>query len=98
MLKDAGDKIQGAEKTEVETALADAKKVLESQAPVSELHTAQEKLTQASHKMAEVLYKVNAAQAEAASTPAGETAAQGGGAKKDGEVIDAEYVDVDEKK
>ncbi|HEU5351613.1 MAG TPA: molecular chaperone DnaK [Terracidiphilus sp.] len=98
MLKDAGDKIQGAERTEVESALADAKKALESQASVAELHTAQEKLTQASHKLAEVLYKANAAQAETAAAPAGEHGAHEGGAKKDGEVIDAEYVDVDEKK
>ncbi|HVC46706.1 MAG TPA: molecular chaperone DnaK [Terracidiphilus sp.] len=97
MLKDAGDKIQGAEKTEVETVLADAKKTLEGQASVAEMQMAQEKLTLASHKLAEVLYKANSGQA-AASTPAGETAAHGDEAKKDGEVIDAEYVDVDEKK
>ncbi|HEU5458006.1 MAG TPA: molecular chaperone DnaK [Terracidiphilus sp.] len=98
MLKDGGDKIQGAEKTEVETALADAKKTLEGQGSVAEMKAAQEKLTQASHKLAEVLYKANAAQATAAGAPTGETAAHDGGAKKEGEVIDAEYVDVDEKK
>ncbi|HEU5458075.1 MAG TPA: hypothetical protein VFU68_05615, partial [Terracidiphilus sp.] len=63
-----------------------------------EMKAAQEKLTQASHKLAEVLYKANAAQATAAGNPTGETAAHDGGAKKEGEVIDAEYVDVDEKK
>ncbi|HEV2215720.1 MAG TPA: Hsp70 family protein, partial [Terracidiphilus sp.] len=98
MLKDASDKIQGAEKTEVESALANAKKTLEGQGSVAEMNAAQEKLTQASHKLAEVLYKANAAQATTAGTPAGETAAHDAGAKKEGEVIDAEYVDVDEKK
>ncbi|MGB6973773.1 MAG: molecular chaperone DnaK [Terracidiphilus sp.] len=97
MLKDSGEKIQGAEKTEVETALAEAKKLLEGQPSVAEMQSVQEKLTQASHRMAEVLYKANAAQAETAGTPAGEGSAAGE-AKKDGEVIDAEYVDVDEKK
>jgi molecular chaperone DnaK len=61
------------------------------------LKAAHEKLTHASHKLAEVLYKANAAQP---STPA-DVASAGAptdGAKKEGEVIDAEYVDVDDKK
>jgi len=101
MLKDSGEKVAAADKTEVETALAEAKKTLEGTPSVSELKAAHEKLTHASHKLAEVLYKTNAA----------ETAAQGGpsdgsgGAeppaaeqKKDDTVIDAEYVDVEDKK
>jgi molecular chaperone DnaK len=99
MLKDAGDKVQAADKTEVESALADAKKVLGGSPSVQELKAAHDKLTQASHKLAEVLYKANAAQA--ASGP-GEPSAQADGMpaepKKDEGVIDAEYVDVDEKK
>ncbi len=72
-------------------------KTLEGTPTAQELKTAQEKLTTASHKLAEVLYKANAAQ------PAGEPTAQADGtpngeAKKDEGVIDAEYVDVDEKK
>jgi molecular chaperone DnaK len=102
MLKEGGDKIQGPEKGEVESALADAKKTLEGTPSVSELKTAHEKLTQASHKLAEVLYKANASQA--ASGPAaggpsdGGTAGSGSEHKKDEGVIDAEYVDVDDKK
>src|SRR5580692_10069686 len=64
MLKEAGDKVQGSERTEVETALADARKALDSNAPAAELKAQQEKLTTASHKMAEVLYKANAAGAQ----------------------------------
>jgi molecular chaperone DnaK len=98
MLKEAGDKVQGSERTEVESALADARKALDNNAPAAELKAEQEKLTTASHKMAEVLYKANAA---AGANPAegqpttGEPAAE---AKKDEGVIDAEYVDVEEKK
>ena len=66
MLKEAGDKVQGSERTEVETALADARKALDSNAPAAELKAQQEKLTTASHKMAEVLYKANAAAAQGA--------------------------------
>ncbi len=101
MLRDSGEKVQAADKTEVEAALADAKKTLEGSAAVSELRSAHDKLTQASHKLAEVLYKANAAQAAAPGGPADGTSAgpqAGGEAKKEGEVIDAEYVDVDEKK
>jgi molecular chaperone DnaK len=97
MLKDAGDKIQGPEKTEVEASLADAKKVLEGTPSSTELKTAYDKLTGASHKLAEVLYKANAAAAATeAGTPPGADA--GAAAKKDEGVIDAEYVDVEDKK
>ena len=99
MLKESGDKIQGAEKTEVESVLADAKKTLTGTPSSTELKAAHEKLTHASHKLAEVLYKANAAQpaqpggpgAVGEEPPATE-------AKKDEGVIDAEYVDVEEKK
>jgi molecular chaperone DnaK len=60
-----------------------------------------EKLTQASHKLAEILYKANAAQAAAGAAPgaAGEPApGPAAEQKKDDGVIDAEYVDVDDKK
>jgi molecular chaperone DnaK len=97
MLKDSGEKVQAADKTEVESALAEAKKVLEGTPSSIELNAAHEKLTKASHKLAEVLYKVNAEQAGGTpgATPEGTPAAE---AKKDEGVIDAEYVDVEEKK
>jgi molecular chaperone DnaK len=101
MLKDSGEKVQAADKTEVEAALAEAKKVLEGTPSSAELNAAHEKLTKASHKLAEVLYKVNAEQAGAAA-PGGPTAqadgTPGGAQKKDEGVIDAEYVDVEDKK
>jgi molecular chaperone DnaK len=98
MLKDNGDKMQGPEKGEVETVLAESKKVLEGTPSSDELKAQNEKLTAASHKLAEVLYKANG--------PAGGSPSDGGTAsagaaeepKKEDTVIDAEYVDVDEKK
>ncbi|MFP5238126.1 MAG: molecular chaperone DnaK, partial [Acidobacteriota bacterium] len=99
MLKDSGEKVQAADKSEVESALADAKKTLEGSPSVEELKSAHDKLTQASHKLAEALYKANAAQPQGAQTGgAPEGAAHEGEHKKEGEVIDAEYVDVDDKK
>jgi molecular chaperone DnaK len=95
MLKDSGEKVQAADKTDVEAALAESKKVLEGTPSSKELKDAHEKLTHASHKLAEVLYKANAAAAGGGAAPAGEPAAE---QKKDEGVIDAEYVDVEEKK
>jgi molecular chaperone DnaK len=96
MLKDSGDKIQGPEKAEVESVLADAKKTLEGTPSSADLKAAHEKLTHASHKLAEVMYKAKAADAQGGPTgAAGEPATE---AKKDEGVIDAEYVDVEDKK
>jgi molecular chaperone DnaK len=99
MLKESGEKVQAADKTEVEAALADARKALEPGSAVSAMKSAQERLTQASHKLAEVLYKASAAQA-GAGAPGGPAGAETGAAepKKDEGVIDAEYVDVEDKK
>jgi molecular chaperone DnaK len=101
MLKESGEKVAAADKTDVEAALADAKKTLEGSPSTSDLKSANEKLTSASHKLAEAMYKATAAQGPAADSPSdGSTAgaAPAGEAKKEGEVIDAEYVDVDDKK
>ena len=101
MLKESGDKVSGSEKADVESALADAKKTLEGQPGVAEMNAAREKLTQASHKLAEAMYKANASTAGAGVPPTdGASAAAGtnGDQKKDEGVIDAEYVDVEDKK
>ena len=101
MLKDSGEKVQAADKSDVESALADARKTLEGSASTTELKASLEKLTQASHKLAEALYKANTAQA-ASPSPADSASASGAASaaepKKDEGVIDAEYVDVDDKK
>jgi molecular chaperone DnaK len=99
MLKESGDKMEGPEKAEVETVLAESKKVLEGTPSSQELKAQLEKLTHSSHKLAEVLYKANAAQSAAGAAPGAEAPAEPAAEqKKDEGVIDAEYVDVDEKK
>jgi molecular chaperone DnaK len=100
MLKDSGEKVPAGDKGEVESALAEAKKTLEGSPSPAELNSAREKLTAASHKLAEAMYKANAAAPETATATEG-TANSGqpeAEAKKDEGVIDAEYVDVEEKK
>jgi molecular chaperone DnaK len=103
MLKDSGDKMQGAEaapvKAEVESVLADSKKLLEGTPTSKELKDQNDKLVLASHKLAEILYKANAASAASGTPPTGDPAAEPHAEqKKDEGVIDAEYVDVEEKK
>ena len=98
MLKDSGEKVQAADKTDVEAALADAKKTLEGSPSAAEMRAANDKLTQASHKLAEVLYKANAAAAGQGAPTAQADGTPGTEQKKDEGVIDAEYVDVEDKK
>jgi len=98
MLKENGDKVSGDEKSNVESALAEAKKTLEGSPSASELNAAREKLTAASHKLAEAMYKANAATPPAEGAEGGATAEANAEPKKEEGVIDAEYVDVPEKK
>ena len=98
MLKDNGDKMQGPEKGEVESVLADSKAVLAGTPTSTELKAAHEKLTAASHKLAEVLYKANAAAAQPGGPGAAGPEQPAEEVKKDEGVIDAEYVDVEDKK
>ncbi|QMV19627.1 molecular chaperone DnaK [Granulicella sp. 5B5] len=94
MLKDGGEKLDGADKGDVEGALSEAKTTLAGDASAADLNASREKLTSASHKLAEALYKATAA---AGAPTDGETAAAGTTEepKKDEGVIDAEYVDTD---
>ena len=98
MLKEAGDKVQDSEKSEVEAALNESKATLAGTPSAAELNASREKLTSASHKLAEAMYKASASNpptdGQAAATG---TADQHQEAKHDEGVIDAEYVDVDKK-
>ncbi len=101
MLRESGDKISGSERGDVENALADAKKAVESN-DKAQMDRARETLTQASHKLAEQMYKAAQAQTPpAGGAPGGEPAPGSdgqAGKKQDEGVIDAEYVDVEDKK
>src|SRR5579884_638893 len=92
-LKEVGDKAEAAVKGEVESALADLKRVSEN-GTAAEVKAATEKLHQASYKMAEALYKQTGASTDGAAgatdgATSHEGAANGAGAADD--VIDAEF-------
>ena len=102
VLSEHGDKVSGAERGEVENAIADAKSALLSNDKGTMEH-ARERLTHVSHKLAEHMYRSAKPQNGAGAGPsagAGATPPPGSGSqpKRDDSVVDAEYVDVDEKK
>ncbi len=91
LLSENADKVPAEDKTAIEAAVSDAKKVLETKADDAEaLRKAAQDVQKASYKVAEALYK-NAPAPEAGPAAAG--ASSGGGAKPADDVIDAEVVD-----
>jgi molecular chaperone DnaK len=99
LIADNRDKLSDSEIKPAEEAIAAAKSALSSGA-LDQIQSATQQLDQASHKIAEVLYRAGGAEAGTGGAgPAGPGA--GGptaGPAPEGEVIDAEYVDVDESK
>ena len=100
MLRENGGKISGSERGDVENAIADAKKALESNDKAS-MDNARERLMQASHKLAEQMYRSTSTQSrgssgEGGASGPGAASSSGGQSKKDEGVVDAEYVDVDD--
>jgi len=87
------EKLGPDQKGELERAIAEAKKALEGEQSAADMEAAFERLTQASHKLAEVMYSQQ---------PGGGAGPTGGGPAGAGapgasgsadEVIDAEYVE-----
>jgi molecular chaperone DnaK len=97
LLKENREKIPDADARNIEEAIAETKSAIEK-GGLEIINNAVEKLTQASHKLAEVMYKQTTTQQPPPPPPGGEGSATGqarGKAKGD-DVIDAEYVDVDD--
>jgi molecular chaperone DnaK len=103
MLKDHRDKISDTDAKQVEEALESTRKTM-SGGSVDEINKSVDTLTQASHKLAEAMYKSSAtpgagSQPGAEGTGQAGAGADGAGAQKPkDDVVDAEFVDVDEKK
>jgi molecular chaperone DnaK len=99
-LKEVGDKIDAAARSEVESALAELKRV-EANGTAAEIKAASEKLQQASYKMSEALYQATAAKGNGA-TGSGNGSGAGDGQQRTGagtggrggggeDVIDADF-------
>jgi molecular chaperone DnaK len=95
-LREHGDKVAASDKEAIEAALNETREALKTD-DLERIKRAQETLTQASHKLAEAMYREQQAKAE---PPQGGDGAAGasrpGGAK--GDVVDAEFEDLGEKK
>jgi molecular chaperone DnaK len=97
LLQENRAKLPEADVKSVEAAIADCRKALE-EGGTDRINAAAEALTQASHKLAEVMYKTGA-QGGPGGGPGQSGSTDGSqGGKAEGDVIDAEYVDVDDKK
>jgi molecular chaperone DnaK len=102
-LKEHRDKISADDAKTIETALEDVKKSI-NDGDAEKLNAATDRLTQASHKLAEAMYKASSQpgaappQGDGAGPNSGPGNGGGGGQKPKEDVVDAEFVDVDDKK
>jgi molecular chaperone DnaK len=97
MLKDHRDKIGEADAKQVEEALESTRKTMQA-GSVEDINKAVDNLTQASHKLAEAMYKTSSTPPTGGAPPQDGAAAGATAEKKKDDVVDAEFVDVDEKK
>jgi molecular chaperone DnaK len=96
MLRDHGDKVSAEDKQATEAALNELREALKTE-DLERIKRSQEAVTQASHKLAEAMYR----DAQAKSQPGPEGPQPGGageGNAAKGDVVDAEFEDLGEKK
>jgi molecular chaperone DnaK len=95
-LKENRDKVSAEEAKNIETAIEETKSAMTGN-DADKLNAATDRLTAASHKLAEAMYKASSQ----TPPPGGDGASGGAGQKQDkpkDDVVDAEFVDVDDKK
>jgi molecular chaperone DnaK len=91
-LQEHGDKVDASVKSEIETALSEAKAAVESGDP-DQMTQKTNALAQSAMKLGEAMYKAQQGETEAAAGPDAGTSPPGG----DEEVVDAEFSEVDEE-
>ena len=92
-LKEHGDAMDADDKAAVESAVEELKKALEND-DIAAIEAAEKRLTEASHKLSEAMYKKASQQQEA---EAGAGAATNGAEAADGDTVDADFTVVDEE-
>ena len=93
-LGEHGGKLGEGDRKAVDDALAAAREALKGE-DVERMKRAQETLTRAAHKLAEVMYQAQAQPGAPDGRPAGEARTSG---PKEGEVVDAEFEDLGDRK
>ena len=104
VVKENRDKLSESDVKSIESAIEETRRAI-ADGNVERINSAAEALTKASHQIAEVLYKSQAAAGAAGAAGGGAQSTDGaaGGAQSSGgkgqdNVVDAEFVDVDESK
>ena len=95
-LAEYGDKISADDKGKIEAALKDAEAAMKSD-DKTEIEAKSQALATASHKLAEQMYAKEQAQQQQ-QAGGGEAKPEGGAKKEEGEVVDAEFEEVKDKK
>jgi molecular chaperone DnaK len=94
-LGEHGAKLADADRKAIEDALGEAREALKTD-DLDRMKQAQDTLTRAAHKLAEVMYQASPPQGDQAG--AGKPGAGAPGGAKDAEVVDAEFEDLGDKK
>ncbi len=95
LLRENREKIPAEDAKAIEDAAAETRKAIES-GDAEAINAAAEKLTQASHRLAEAMYKSGQTEGTPQEPSSNQEGSDSG--KPDEEVIDAEYVDVEDSK
>jgi molecular chaperone DnaK len=93
MLNENREKIPVGEISSIEEAIQEGKKALESN-EVDQIRQAMDRITKASHKMAEVMYQRAQTQQQPSGAQTAEEETQRGDRPAEGEVVDAEFEDL----
>jgi molecular chaperone DnaK len=93
-LSEHGAKLSEGDRKAIDDAMAEAREALKGE-DVERMKRAQETLTRAAHKLAEVMYQSQAQPGAPTGGPTGDGRTAG---PKEGEVVDAEFEDLGEKK
>lgn len=98
-LKEHGDQLSGDEKTRIEAALKDAEDVLKTDSK-DDIDAKTQALTEAAHKLAEKMYQQNEQQGQQGQQAQPESGSSSSRDEKpvEGEVVDAEFEEVKNKK
>ena len=94
LLKEHGDKVGPDDKARIESALAGVRQVQQG-SDKAQIEKALEELTQASHRLAEAMYKQSQ---EPGAAPGGADSAKPSGAEAGGGAVEADYEVLDEEK
>ena len=97
LLREQGDKVDAADKQATEAALGELREALKTE-DLDRIKKAQEATVQASHKLSEAMYREAQAKSQPGAAGAPEPGPAGGATPPKGDVVDAEFEDLGEKK